>query len=76
MLVVVPLLTSVAAAQALRLVDADGVVHVTNLPTDPRYRGVAGGSANAGKAARQSTAGTRRRRLIADLPLKGDLGSF
>jgi soluble lytic murein transglycosylase-like protein len=54
MLVVVPLLTSVAAAQALRLVDADGVVHVTNLPTDPRYRGVAGGSANTQDSFRRS----------------------
>lgn len=45
MLVVGPPLTSVAPAQALRLVDEDGVVHLTNVPSDPRYRGVAGGSA-------------------------------
>jgi hypothetical protein len=45
MLVVGPPLTSVAPAQALRLVDEDGVVHFTNVPSDPRYRDVAGGSA-------------------------------
>jgi len=60
MLVVVPPLTSVAAAQALRLVDADGVVHVTNLPTDPRYRGAAGGSANTQDSFRRSAREPRR----------------
>jgi len=44
MLVGGPPLTSGAAAQALRLVDEDGVVHLTNVPSDPRYRDVAGGS--------------------------------
>ncbi len=45
MLVVGPPLTSVAPGQAVRLVDEDGVVHLTNVPSEPRYRGVAGGSA-------------------------------
>lgn len=29
-----------AAAQAMRRVDAEGVVHLTNVPADPRYRGL------------------------------------
>jgi soluble lytic murein transglycosylase-like protein len=32
----------VAAGQATRLVDADGITHVTNVPLDPRYRGLPG----------------------------------
>jgi hypothetical protein len=47
MLVVGPSLTSVAPAQVLRLVDEDGVVHLTNVPSHPRYRDIAGGSAMA-----------------------------
>jgi soluble lytic murein transglycosylase-like protein len=31
-----------AAETARRLVDADGVVHLTNVPADPRYRGLPG----------------------------------
>lgn len=41
---VAPLISS-ASAEAIRLVDADGVLHLTNVPNDPRYRGVTGGSA-------------------------------
>lgn len=33
-----------SAGGAARLVDADGVVHLTNAPTDPRYRSLAGAS--------------------------------
>ena len=33
-----------ASDSALRLVDGDGVVHLTNVPADPRYRGLAGAS--------------------------------
>lgn len=33
-----------AAEGALRLIDGDGVVHLTNVPADPRYRGLAGAS--------------------------------
>ena len=31
-----------AAETARHLVDADGVVHLTNVPADPRYRGLPG----------------------------------
>ena len=36
----------IAAASdgALRLIDGDGVVHLTNVPADPRYRGLPGAS--------------------------------
>jgi soluble lytic murein transglycosylase-like protein len=44
MLVVGPSLLSAASAQALRLVDEDGVVHLTNVPGDPRYRGLVSGT--------------------------------
>jgi soluble lytic murein transglycosylase-like protein len=37
----------VATADALRLVDADGVVHLTNVPADPRYRTMSGSSGTA-----------------------------
>jgi soluble lytic murein transglycosylase len=30
------------SAEAVRLVDGDGVLHLTNVPTDPRYRGQPG----------------------------------
>jgi soluble lytic murein transglycosylase-like protein len=33
-----------ASDSARRLVDADGVVHLTNVPADPRYRGLPGAS--------------------------------
>jgi hypothetical protein len=33
-----------ASASALRLIDGDGVVHYTNVPEDPRYRGLPGTS--------------------------------
>lgn len=33
-----------ASDRAIRLVDAAGVVHLTNVPTDPRYRGLPGAS--------------------------------
>lgn len=38
---------SAAEADTYRLVEADGVVHLTNAPTDPRYRGLPGGSGSA-----------------------------
>jgi len=40
---------SLAAASdsAVRLVDRDGVVHLTNVPADPRYRGLPGASGTA-----------------------------
>ena len=31
-----------ASDSSLRLVDADGVIHLTNVPADPRYRGLPG----------------------------------
>lgn len=34
-----------ASAEALRLIDGEGVVHFTNVPGDPRYRGLPGASA-------------------------------
>ena len=34
-----------ASADALRLIDGEGVVHFTNVPGDPRYRGLTGTSA-------------------------------
>jgi len=33
-----------AEADAYRLIDSDGVVHLTDAPTDPRYRGLPSGS--------------------------------
>jgi hypothetical protein len=33
-------LTSAVEADTFRLIDSDGVVHLTNAPTDPRYRGL------------------------------------
>lgn len=39
--------TSDAQADSYRLVGTDGVVHLTNAPTDPRYRGLPGGSGTA-----------------------------
>ena len=33
-----------ASDSALRLVDGDGVVHLTNVPADPRYRTMSGAS--------------------------------
>lgn len=37
-----------ASDRARRLVDAAGVVHFTNVPTDPRYRGLPGASGTSG----------------------------
>jgi soluble lytic murein transglycosylase-like protein len=54
MLVVVPPLMSAAPAQPLRLVDADGVVHLTNVPGDPRYRDLVSGSGTAARWLRLS----------------------
>lgn len=39
--------SSVATADTYRLVETDGVVHLTNAPTDPRYRGLPGSSGSA-----------------------------
>jgi soluble lytic murein transglycosylase-like protein len=36
-----------ASDSALRLVDGDGVLHLTNVPADPRYRSLAGASGTA-----------------------------
>lgn len=36
-----------AADSALRLVDADGVLHLTNVPADPRYQGLSRASGTA-----------------------------
>ena len=36
-----------ASDGAVRLVDRDGVVHLTNVPADPRYRGLPGASGTA-----------------------------
>lgn len=38
-----PLISS-TSADALRLVDREGVMHLTNVPADPRYQGVPGAS--------------------------------
>jgi soluble lytic murein transglycosylase-like protein len=54
MLVVVPRLMSAASAQTLRLVDEDGVLHLTNVPGDPRYRGLVSGSGTAARRLRLS----------------------
>src|SRR5690242_2326864 len=32
--------TAPAQAESYRLIDGDGIVHLTNAPTDPRYRGL------------------------------------
>ena len=45
---------SAASAQPLRLVDEDGVLHVTNVLGDPRYRGLVSGSGTAARWLRQS----------------------
>lgn len=39
--------TSSVQADTFRLVESDGVVHLTNAPTDPRYRGLPGSSGTA-----------------------------
>jgi hypothetical protein len=39
--------TSCAQADSYRLVETNGVVHFTNAPTDPRYRGLPGSSGTA-----------------------------
>ena len=44
MWVVGPPLLSAASAQAFHLLDEEGVVHLTNVPGDPRYRGLVSGS--------------------------------
>src|SRR6266568_7371516 len=45
-----------ASAGALRLIDGEGVVHFTNVPGDPRYRGLTGTSATfSGRAIRLRT---------------------
>lgn len=50
-----PLLTCAVSAQAIRLVDGDGIIHVTNVPADPRYRGLAAGSGTTAGWLRLST---------------------
>jgi hypothetical protein len=54
MLVMVPPLMSAGLAQPLRLVDEDGVVHLTNVPEDPRYCGLVSGSGTAARWLRLS----------------------
>ena len=39
--------TARASEGALHLVDGEGVVHLTNVPADPRYRGLPGASGTA-----------------------------
>lgn len=39
--------SALGAEPARRLVDSDGVLHVTNVPADPRYRGLPGASGTA-----------------------------
>jgi hypothetical protein len=45
--VAVPSAIHLASAGAARLIDGDGIVHFTNVPEDPRYRGVRGTSGTA-----------------------------
>src|SRR5882724_451275 len=47
MLVAAPPVIPSASAGAARLVDGDGIVHFTNVPEDPRYRGLRGTSGTA-----------------------------
>jgi hypothetical protein len=47
MLAAVPSAIHVASAGAARLIDGDGIVHFTNVPEDPRYRGMRGTSGTA-----------------------------
>jgi hypothetical protein len=47
MVVAVPPAIHLASAGAARLIDRDGIVHFTNIPEDPRYRGVRGTSGTA-----------------------------
>ena len=47
MCVAVPSAIHLASAGAARLIDRDGIVHFTNVPEDPRYRGVRGTSGTA-----------------------------
>src|SRR5262249_57815871 len=47
MYVAVPPATHLASAGAARPIDGDGIVHFTNVPDDPRYRGVRSTSGTA-----------------------------
>src|SRR5215813_100979 len=47
MCVAVPPAIHLASAGAARLIDRDGIVHFTNVPEDPRYRGVRSTSGTA-----------------------------
>jgi len=47
MCVAVPPAIHLASAGAARLIDRDGIVHFTNVPDDPRYRGVRSTSGTA-----------------------------
>ena len=47
MFVAAPPVIPSASAGAARLVDGDGIVHFTNVPEDPRYRGLRGTSVTA-----------------------------
>ena len=47
MCVAAPPAIRLASAGAARLIDGDGIVHFTNVPEDPRYRGVRGTSGTA-----------------------------
>src|SRR5215472_5875157 len=47
MCVAVPPAIHLASAGAVRLIDGDGIVHFTNVPEDPRYRGVRSTSGTA-----------------------------
>ena len=60
MLVVVPPPMSAAPAQPLRFVDEDGVVHLTNVPGDPRYRVLVSGSGTAARWLRLSARAPER----------------
>ncbi len=53
---IAPLGIPSASAGALRLIDGEGVVHFTNVPGDPRYRGLTGTSVTfSGRAIRLRT---------------------
>ena len=74
MCVAVPPAIHVASAGAARLIDGDGIVHFTNVPEDPRYRGMRGTSGTAlGWFSRSDLPGGQYAKDIREISLQHDV---